>query len=76
MLYIILRGHWCIVIDLNVRAPDKNKSDTIKNSLYEKLECVFNQLSACHMEISLEDTSTKVGREYSFKPTVENETSD
>lgn len=36
--------------------------------------CILNQFSACHMEISLVDINTKVGRQCIFKPTVKNET--
>jgi len=39
--YIILRGHWCDV--LNVLASTKDKSDDTKNSFYKELECVFNE---------------------------------
>jgi hypothetical protein len=35
MLYIILRGHWCNIVVLNVRAPCEDKSDIVKDSFYE-----------------------------------------
>jgi hypothetical protein len=30
MLYIVLRGHWCSIIFLNVHAPTEEKSDDSK----------------------------------------------
>jgi hypothetical protein len=42
MSYIILRGHWCHIIVLNVHAPSENKTDDVKDSLYKELECVFD----------------------------------
>jgi len=41
MSCIVLRGHWCNVIDLNVNASSEEKSDDPKDSLYEELEQVF-----------------------------------
>jgi hypothetical protein len=32
MSYIILRGFWCNIIVLNVRAPCEDKSDDVKDS--------------------------------------------
>jgi hypothetical protein len=31
MSYIILRGHWCNIIVLNVHAPTEDKTDDIKS---------------------------------------------
>jgi hypothetical protein len=42
MSYIILRGHCCHIIFLNVHAPTWDKIDDVKDSLFEKLECVFD----------------------------------
>jgi hypothetical protein len=42
MLYIILRGHWCNIIVLNVHAPCEDKGDDGKDSLCEELGCVFD----------------------------------
>ena len=39
--YIVLRGHWCNIIVLNVHAPSEEKSDDSKDSCYEELEQVF-----------------------------------
>ena len=41
MSYIVLRGCWCNIIVLNVRAPSEEKSDDSKYSFYEELEQVF-----------------------------------
>jgi hypothetical protein len=40
MSYIILRGHWCHNIVLNVDAPTEDKTDDVKDSFYEELERV------------------------------------
>jgi hypothetical protein len=37
MSYIIVKGHWCDIIVLNVHAPTKNKDDAIKDSFHEEL---------------------------------------
>jgi hypothetical protein len=63
MSYITLRGHWCHIIVLNVRAPTQDKTNDVKNSLYEKLECVFDKFPKYHKKILLADFSAKVGRE-------------
>jgi len=39
--YVVLRGHWCNVIVLNVHAPSEEKSDDSKDSFYFELEQVF-----------------------------------
>ena len=39
--YIVLRGCWCNIIGLNVRAPSEEKSDDLKDSFYKELEQVF-----------------------------------
>jgi hypothetical protein len=43
MSYIILRGHWCHIIVLNVHAPTEDKTDDVKDSFYEELERVFDK---------------------------------
>jgi hypothetical protein len=40
MSYIILSGRWCHIIVLNVHAPTEDKTDDVKGSFYEELECV------------------------------------
>ena len=36
--YIVLRGHWCNIIVLNVHAPGEEKRDDSKDSFYKELE--------------------------------------
>jgi hypothetical protein len=38
MSHIILRGHWCHIIVLNVHAPTEDKTRLVKDSFYEELE--------------------------------------
>ena len=38
MSYIVLRGHWYIIIVLRVHAPSEGKSDDSKDNFYEELE--------------------------------------
>jgi exonuclease III len=73
MSYIILRGHWCHIIVLNVHTPTEDKTDDVKDSFYEELECVFDKFPKYHTKILLGDFNTKVGREDIFKPTIGNE---
>jgi hypothetical protein len=72
MSYIILRGHWCHIIVLNVHAPTEDKSDDVKDT-YEELECVFDKFPKYHMKILLGDFNAKTGREDIFKPKIGNE---
>jgi hypothetical protein len=46
MSYIILRGRWFHITVLNVHAPRENKTEDVKDSFYEELECVTNSLNA------------------------------
>ena len=73
MSYIVLRGRWCNVIVLNVRAASEEKSDDTKDSFYEVLEQVFNHFPKYHMKIVLGDFNAKLGRGDIFKATVGNE---
>jgi hypothetical protein len=73
MSYIILSGRWCHIIVLNVHAPTENKTDDVKDSLYEELKLVFDKFSKYYMKILLGDFNAKVGREDIFKPTIGNE---
>jgi hypothetical protein len=43
MAYILLRGPWCHTIVLNVHAPTEDKTDDVKDSFCEELECVFDK---------------------------------
>jgi hypothetical protein len=56
-----------------VHAPTENKDNDIKNSFYEELEQVFDQLPRYYMKILLGDLNAKVGREDIFKPIIGNE---
>jgi hypothetical protein len=71
--YIILRGPWIHVIVPNVQAPNEEKIDDMKESFYEKLECIFSKFPKCHTKILLGDFSAKIGRENIFKLTTGNE---
>jgi hypothetical protein len=73
MSYILLRGRWCDITVLDIRALTKDKIDDVKDSLYNKLESVFDNFPKYHMNILLGDFSAKVGREDIFKPTTGNE---
>jgi exonuclease III len=44
MSYTTLKGRWCDIIVLNVHAPTEDEDDVIKDSFYEELEQVFDQL--------------------------------
>jgi hypothetical protein len=55
MSYIILKGRWCNIIELNVHDPTEDKDDDIKNSFYEELEGVFDQFPTYHMKILVGD---------------------
>ncbi|PNF24856.1 hypothetical protein B7P43_G12920 [Cryptotermes secundus] len=71
--YIILKGHWCDIIVMNVHAPTEDKIDDIKDRFYEELEHVFDKFPKYHMKVLLGDFNAKVGREDIFKPTIGNE---
>jgi hypothetical protein len=71
----MLRGRWCNIIVLNVHTPCEDKSDDVKDNFYEELARVFDQFPRYDMKILLGDFNAKVGREYIFKPTTENENS-
>jgi hypothetical protein len=57
--YIILRSRWFHIIVLNVHAPTEDKTDDVKDSFYEELECIFNKIPKYHMKILLGDFSAK-----------------
>jgi hypothetical protein len=71
--YIVLRGRRCHIIVLNVHAPTEDKTDEVKDSLYEELECVSDKFPKYHMKILLRDFNAEVGRKDMFKPTIGNE---
>jgi hypothetical protein len=70
---IVLKGHWCNIIVLNVHAPCKDKSDDVKDSFYEELGLVFDQVPRYDMKTLLHDFNVKIGREDIFKLTIRNE---
>jgi hypothetical protein len=73
MTHITQRGSWYDIIILNVHAPTEDKTDDMKDSFYEELECAFIQFPNNHMEILLGDFNAKVGREDILKSTIWNE---
>jgi hypothetical protein len=73
MSYIILKGHWCDMIVLNVYAPKDDKTDHMKDSFYKELEHVFDIFPKYHVRIRLGDFNAKEGREDIFKLTIGNE---
>jgi hypothetical protein len=50
--------------------PIEDKIDNVKDSLYEELERVFNNIPKYHIKILLGDFNAKVGREKIFIPTI------
>jgi exonuclease III len=72
--YIILIGRWFDIIVLNVLAPTEDKSDDVKERIYEELEQVFDKFLNYHIKIFLGDFNAKIGRKDIFKPTIGNET--
>jgi hypothetical protein len=71
MSYIILRGRWCHIVVLEGHVPAEDKTDDVKDSFYEELECVFDKSPKYHMNLLL-DFNAKVGWEDIFKPTIGN----
>ena len=67
---ITLKGRWCDIIILSVHAPTEDKDDGIKDSFYEEIERLFDQLPRYHIKILLGDFNAKVGRENIFQPTI------
>jgi hypothetical protein len=67
--YIILRGHWCNIIVLNVHTTCGDKGHDVKDSFYEELWRVFDQFPRYDIKISLGNFNAKVGRENIFKLT-------
>jgi hypothetical protein len=50
----------------------QDKTDDVKDSFYEEMECVFDKFPKYHMNILL-DFNSKVRREEIFKPAIGNE---
>jgi hypothetical protein len=61
MSYIIQRGRRCHIIVLNIHAPTEDKTDDVKDSFYEEVECVFDKFPKYRLKILLGDFSAKVG---------------
>jgi len=59
--YIVLRGRWHNIIAVNVHATSEEKSDEAKDSFYEQLEQVLDQIPKYHLKILLGDFYAKVG---------------
>jgi hypothetical protein len=53
MLFLILRGHWCPFIVLNIQAPKEDKIDYVKGSFYEEMQRVFDKFPKYNMKILL-----------------------
>ena len=64
--YVVLRGHWCNIIVLNVCAPSEENSVYSKDNFYEELEQVFDHFPTYHMKIVLGEFNVKVERERTF----------
>ena len=64
--HIILRGHWCNIIVLNVHALSEEKSDDSRDSFYEELEQVFDHVPYYHIKILLGDFNAKSGKRECF----------
>jgi hypothetical protein len=61
------------IIVLNIHSPTEDKTDDVKDSLYEELERVFDKFPKYHTKILLVDCNAKVCREDIFKPIIWNE---
>jgi hypothetical protein len=70
--YVTLSGHGYGIV-LNVHAPTEDKSVHVKDSLYEKLEHIFDQFLKYHIKIFFGDLNAKVGREDIYNPIIGNE---
>jgi exonuclease III len=73
MSYKILRGCWCHITVLNIHAPKVDKTDDVKDSFYEELECIFDKFPKYDIKLLLGDFNAKVARKDIFKPTTGNE---
>jgi hypothetical protein len=72
MSYIILRGCWFHILFLYVHAPTEDKTDYVKDSFREEIECIFDKFLKYHMKILLGDFNAKVRREDISKLTIGN----
>jgi hypothetical protein len=53
--------------------PTEDKTDDVKGSFYNEIQCVFVKFPKYHMKMLLGDFSAKVGGVVIFKPTIGNE---
>jgi hypothetical protein len=51
----MLRGRWCVIINLIFHALAEDKIDDVKDSFYDERERVFDKFPKYHMKILLED---------------------
>jgi hypothetical protein len=49
--HIILRGHWCHIIVLNVHVLTEDKTEDVKDSFYMELKHVFVKFPKYNMKI-------------------------
>jgi exonuclease III len=73
MSYIILSGRWCNIIVFNVHAPCEDEGSDVKDSFYEELGRVFDQLHRYDMKVIMGDFNATAARENIFKPTIGSE---
>jgi len=59
--YIVLSGHWCNIIVLNVHASSEEKSDDSKIAFTMNLSMFFLSFPKCHIQIHLEILMQKWG---------------
>jgi hypothetical protein len=57
----------------DVPAPREDRTDDLKEIFYEELEPMFDKFPKYHTKMLIGDLSVQVGKEDSFKPTIENE---
>jgi hypothetical protein len=69
----MLRARWCDTIVLKVHAPIDDKTDDMKENLYNELEHIFDKFPKCHIKIWLGDFNAKASRGEIFKPRPGNE---
>jgi len=60
--YIVLRGRWRSIILVNVHAPSEDKSEELKDRIYEELEQLLYHFPKYHMKMLLGEFNGK--REY------------
>jgi len=63
MSYIVMKGHLCNNIVLNVQSLSEEKSDDSKDSFYEEIEQVLDHFPKYPMKTLLVDFNAKLGRE-------------